>query len=99
MNIKLLIFLIGVLFYPVNSFSQPPGTQGQYQSRDDFSYEISSNYEYGFNTDIDGGGKFNLNRYSIGADFKKQINQKTPILEKNIRKCSHIYLWFALHLW
>ena len=79
MNIKLLIFLIGVLFYPVNSFSQPPGTQGQYQSRDDFSYEISSNYEYGFNTDIDGGGKFNLNRYSIGADFKKQVNQKISI--------------------
>lgn len=78
MNKFIFFILIGSLLLSFNVFSQPPGEVGQFQDND-IKYELSANYEYGFDTDIDGGGKFNINRYSIGADFKKQINQKVSI--------------------
>ena len=66
------------LIFPFNSYSQPPGEINQYQTSD-FKYELSANYEYGFDTDIDSGGSFSLNRYSIGADLKKQIDKQWSI--------------------
>ena len=76
-----MIIILLLLLSTLNGFSQPPGTDGpQERFRSDFSYEFSANYEYGFDTDIDGGGKFNINRYSIGADFKKQIDKQLSIL-------------------
>ena len=59
-------------------FPSPPGEINQYQSND-FKYELSANYEYGFDTEIDNGGSFSLNRYSIGVDLKKQIDKQWSI--------------------
>lgn len=72
------LILVGVIIVPINVFSQPPGEAGEFQNND-FKYELSASYEYGFDTDIDGGGSFSLNRYNIGVDLKKQIDRQWGI--------------------
>ncbi len=76
MNINLLILFTVILIYPINSFSQPPGTEENTDFRKNYRVTLSTNYEYGFNTDIDGGGEFNLNRFSIKGDYKRQLSDR-----------------------
>ena len=71
-------FLFCIFIFQFSAFAQPPGEPGEFQNND-FKYELSANYEYGFDTDIDSGGSFSLNRYSIGADLKKQIDRQWSI--------------------
>lgn len=68
--------LLLVLLVPINALSQPPGTEGQAQFAKNYRITLSTNYEYGFDTDIDGGGEFNLNRFSIKGDYTRQLNDR-----------------------
>ncbi len=67
------IFLVLILLYPTIAFPQPPGVQEGAPFIKSFKSELSSSYEYGFDTDLDGGGEFNINRFSISGDLKRQL--------------------------
>ena len=76
----LLFIVLSIASVSVNTYSQPPEAKGQRaEIWQDFLYEIKANYEYGFDTDLDGGGEFNLKRYSISGDFKAKLHKKWDI--------------------
>ena len=73
----LLIVFLFISFFPSEVSSQQEGTElPAEQFKKDPVYEISLNYEYGFDTDLDSGGKFNINRFSITGDYKKELNKQ-----------------------
>lgn len=70
------IICLIVLLYPMYSYSQPPGMQEGAPFIKSFNSELSTSYEYGFDTDLDGGGEFNINRFSISGDVKRQLGRQ-----------------------
>lgn len=78
MRSKFSSFLLLLLLLTSVSSAQPPEEANQFRTND-FKYEISTNYEYGFDTDIDDGSQFSLDRFSLGANLKKQIDRQWSI--------------------
>lgn len=77
MRTYFIIFYLLICIFPLNINSQPPGVESvQERFQKGHTYEISANYEYGFDADLDGGGKFDINRFSISGDYKKDLNRK-----------------------
>ena len=75
-------FIVPVLFiliFPFKSFSQPPGSEDGVPSFSALSSELTGTYEYGFDTDLDGGGQFNINNFNISGDLKQQLNQRWSV--------------------
>ena len=65
------VFLFALIISST-SYSQPTGSS-------DVSLGFSTNYEHGFDTDIDAGGEISFNRYSISGSIGKQINERTSL--------------------
>lgn len=73
---RILLSFLAILFLPAISNSQPPGVQEGAPFIKSFNSEFSTSYEYGFDTDLDGGGEFNINRFSISGDVKRQLTRQ-----------------------
>ena len=78
---KYILFIaIAVLLSPLVSYSQPPpGSPDADPFISSLNPEFSASYEYGFDTDLDGGGEFNINRFGTSGDFKKPLSQRMSI--------------------
>jgi len=67
LSIYLSIILIFNIFFCNDLFSQ-------IQENKDLSFNLSVNYEHGLDADIDEGGKFNVNKYSVKGSLHKTLN-------------------------
>lgn len=73
---RLKLILLSPLFYPIPSIAQPPGVQEGEPFIKGFNSEFSASYEDGFDTDLDGGREFNINRFSISGDLRRQLGRQ-----------------------
>lgn len=70
---KIFIFsILALIVSTTDSFSQNYGSQSA-------SFSFSSNYEHGFDTDIDDGGEISVDRFSIDGSVSKRLNEKTEL--------------------
>ena len=75
---KSILITIIFLLFSIQVNAQNPGFQLN-QGRQKLTLDLSTNYEYGFDTNLDGGGNFNINRFSIKGGLKKPIDKKWNI--------------------
>lgn len=75
MKITTLIIFLLVAGLSNNTLGQPSGSY----SENGFTYDLSTNFENSFDTDMDDGGEFSFYRFGIEASVGKDITDKTNI--------------------